>query len=108
MEFLDNLVSRVGRSDVDVWNLTANAKVYAPPWSNGQVYLLAGAGLMRQEVESSNSADDTDFAVRFGTGVEVWLTRHVVATVEALYILPTGTLDNLDYVSGGIGLQYRF
>ncbi len=108
LEFLDNLVERPGRSDIDVWNVTANAKAYVPPWKNGQLYFLAGAGVMRREVESSNSADGTAFAARFGTGMEIWLTRNVVATVEALYVLPTGGLDDLDYVSGGFGLQYRF
>ena len=88
--------------------MTANAKAYVPPWKNGQLYFLAGAGVMRREVESSNSADGTAFAARFGTGIEIWLTRNVVATVEARYVLPTGGLDDLDYVSGGFGLQYRF
>ncbi len=79
-----------------------------PPWKNGQLYFLVGPGVIYRAVESSNSQDRATFAVRFGGGVEMWLTRSVVATFEARYVLPTGSLDDLDYVSGGVGLQYRF
>lgn len=108
LEFLDNLIDRERRSDIDVWTLTANAKVYVPPWQNGQFYVLAGAGSMYRAVESSNSEDRGGFAARFGGGMEVWMTRHFLATFEASYVLPTGALDDLDYVSGRVGLQYRF
>lgn len=107
-DWLDNVLERPGRSDVDIWTLTLNAKVYAPAWQNGQVYVLVGPGVTQTDVESSNSQDDIEYATRVGAGVDMWLTRNVVATFELRYVLPVRGLTDLDYLSGGLGLQYRF
>jgi opacity protein-like surface antigen len=49
-----------------------------------------------------------DFALRFGGGVDFYLTENILVSAEASYLMPTGKLDNLDYYSLGLGLQYRF
>jgi hypothetical protein len=61
----------------------------------------AGTGL-------SASGRGTDFAARFGGGIDLYATKHVVLSVEAEYVLPTGDVKDLDYISIGWGFQYRF
>ena len=58
--------------------------------------------------ETSRPFDETEYAARFGAGVDVYFGRHVGMEIGASYLLPTGDLDDLDYVSGSIGLFYRF
>jgi opacity protein-like surface antigen len=47
-------------------------------------------------------------AMRFGGGLDFYITENIVATAEGSYLMPTGSLDNLDYYQFGLGLQYRF
>ncbi len=49
-----------------------------------------------------------EVAARFGGGLDFYITENWVATGEVSYLMPTGKLDDLDYYSIGIGLQYRF
>jgi hypothetical protein len=46
--------------------------------------------------------------MRFGGGIDLYATKHVVVSAEVDYVLPFGDLENLDYLSFGLGLQYRF
>lgn len=109
------------RLHVKVWTLTANVRAFLPI---GRVhpFLSVGAGaLSGQYSKTANVAfqngktltgrikgDDVVFASRFGGGVEFYLSDHVLVGLEASYVLPTGNLDFLDFVSGDLGLQYRF
>jgi opacity protein-like surface antigen len=107
IEWIDDLVGGPDNQKVDVWTVTASAKLFLPPWRNGQLYFLAAPGIMGSQVETSQD-DDEEFVARFGGGIEVAVTRSVLATLGVVYVMPTGDLDDLDYVSGAIGLQYRF
>jgi opacity protein-like surface antigen len=49
-----------------------------------------------------------EFAMRFGGGLDFYLTEGVVMSAEASYLMPTGSLDGLDYYVFSLGLQYRF
>jgi opacity protein-like surface antigen len=99
-------------AEIEIWTLTVDAKLFLPNWRSGQFFLLAGAGVLGAELEDTVGAgvseDETDFAARFGAGIDVYLTKNTAATVEASYVLPTGDLKDLDYVSVNAGLQYRF
>jgi hypothetical protein len=46
--------------------------------------------------------------MRFGGGLDFYATEHVVLTLGIDYVLPFGDLEDLDYVSIGWGLRYRF
>lgn len=100
-------------SDLLTLDATGNGKVFLLT-DRIQPYLLAGVGFMHAELETegpfgtSGTESDTDFTARFGGGVDLYLTENVVLSVGADYLLPTGDLDGLDYVSYGGGLQYRF
>jgi len=100
---------------------TTNVKVHLLT-GRYQPFVLAGAGFMRMEGKVQGVTGGTiagfapqervrrvDLAMRFGGGIDIYLTENVVASAEVSYLLmPTGRLDNLDYYSIGVGLQYRF
>jgi hypothetical protein len=53
-------------------------------------------------------AKGEDFAARFGGGVDIYFNPNIAVVIDAGYVLPTGDLDGLDYVSFSVGFQYRF
>ena len=83
-----------------------------------QPFLLAGAGVMTADIKLQNpvglgftglkSESENEFALRFGAGIDLYATKHVVVSIEADYVLPFGDLDALDYITVSWGLQYRF
>jgi opacity protein-like surface antigen len=101
-----------------------------------QPFVLAGLGFMRMESKTRDvtpnarargevcpnnppdpnppcwAAQQSDrtvsVAMRFGGGLDIYLTKNIVMSAEVSYLMPTGKLDNLDYYSFGLGLQYRF
>jgi opacity protein-like surface antigen len=87
-----------------------------------QPFVLLGVGVMaanyefvvRNEVRDrhgwGHSWNDSqiDFVMRFGGGIDLYATKHVVVSAEVDYVLPFGDLEDLDYLSFGLGLQYRF
>ncbi len=90
------------------WTNTANAKAYLGTGSV-QPFLLVGLGLMHVEVDGSGvSEKEHGFAARFGGGLEVYATEHIVIDVNASYVLPAGDVDDFDYVSVGWGFLVRF
>ena len=46
--------------------------------------------------------------MRFGGGIDLYATKNVVVTVGADYVLPFDDLKDLDYISIGWGIEYRF
>ena len=53
--------------------------------------------------------DDWDFVIRSGAGLDVYLTRNIAISLDATYVFAvSNALDDLDYVSFGLGLLYRF
>ena len=102
------------------WTYTANAKAYL---GTGivQPFLLVGLGLMSAQLKGDVIADLEDdplvfsvsetkeaFAARFGGGIEIYATDYVVINLDASYVLPTGALDDFDYISIGWGVMVRF
>lgn len=98
-----------------------------------QPFVLAGLGFMRMETKGRDvtpNAEATteicqppltdpchapqesdrrvEVALRFGGGLDFYLTENVVISAEGSYLMPTGKLDGLDYYTFAVGLQYRF
>jgi opacity protein-like surface antigen len=101
-----------------------------------QPFVLAGVGFMRMESKTRDVTTNADartdvcrhdptdpdppcwaaqqsdrtvsVALRIGGGLDFYLTESIVVSGEVSYLMPTGKLDNLDYYSIGLGLQYRF
>ena len=49
-----------------------------------------------------------DFVFRFGGGIDLYATEHVVVNLGATYLLPLGNVRTLDVYTFGGGLEYRF
>jgi opacity protein-like surface antigen len=86
-----------------------------------QPFVLVGLGFMRMESKTRGASGGTipgpppqgsdrtvNLAMRFGAGLDFYITEKVLANAEFSYLLPTGRLSGLDYYTFGIGLQYRF
>jgi len=99
-------------SDLEVWTFTGNIKIFLWP-ERFQPYALIGLGAMRADFDDLAGLDvggsETGFTFRFGGGLDFYITKHVVAQLGVNYLLPADTdLEDLDYVSYGGGIQYRF
>ncbi len=114
--FLDGL-GQVGTVDVEPIAITVNARAYLPIRNDRiQPFALFGAGLVtiRTKVRNTMNPDmhsdsrDTEFAIRFGGGVDFYATPNIVLTFETDYLQAFYALDDFDYVSIGLGVQYRF
>jgi opacity protein-like surface antigen len=94
--------------------VTVNAKGYLMT-GRTQPFLRVGGGLLTVKTTLRNTATGesesdhtTDFAMRFGGGIDFYATRNVVLTGNLDYLLPFGSLEDLDFVSIGLGVEYRF
>jgi hypothetical protein len=100
----------VGTIDTQTVTVTSNLKGYY--WTGRyQPFLQFGAGVMTASGDSpvmAASIDDADFALRMGGGIDVFATENVVLNLGFDYVLPLGDVENLDYLSIGWGLEYRF
>ena len=102
-------------AEVDGWSLTANGKAYLLT-GRIQPYALLGGGYLEGELDTSGlgiSADDNAFMWRFGGGFDIYAVggqgqEHIVLSLEATYLLPIAELDDLEFWTIGVGLQYRF
>jgi opacity protein-like surface antigen len=90
---------------------SGNVKVYLLT-GRIQPFLLAGAGFMHfsadDKVGLGIKTSGEDFAARFGTGIDLYITPSIAGFAEGAYVLTTGELDGLDHVVWSVGLQYRF
>jgi opacity protein-like surface antigen len=95
--------------DIDhAWMLSGNFKVFLLT-GRFQPFVQAGPGVMHAKIKGFGaSTAATEFAARFGGGLDIYTTEHIVVSLDAAYILPTGDLKTFDYVSIGWGFQYRF
>jgi len=113
----------IGSNDNYDWALTLDGKLYylagledlLPPEARRvQPFATAGFGTVyfdhnfRANSPKSGSKH-WDFAIRAGSGLDVYLTRNIAVSVDWTYVRPTSTtLNNLDYHTIGWGFLYRF
>ncbi len=104
-------VNDVSLAELDVWTLTANAKLF-PLTGRIQPFVLAGAGVIDAELEDTVGLglreEETGFVARFGGGLDLYATERFLFSLGADYLLPSGDLDGLDHVTFGGDLQFRF
>jgi hypothetical protein len=91
--------------DAALWVLTSNAKI-ALLTGRIQPFLLAGIGILHGDPASRGP--HTDLTGRLGGGVDVFVTQQLAVSLDASYVIPTGTVQQLDAVSIGWGLRYHF
>jgi opacity protein-like surface antigen len=78
-----------------------------------QPFLLAGLGAMGMKYKLINPDDDekitireTQFAMKFGGGVDYYITKNLVVGVDVDWVVAPRT--DVGYVLVGGGVQYRF
>ena len=104
----ESSVGKIATIDAEPVEDTANVKGYLLT-GRFQPFLLVGGGAMTAEFTGlSATARLNNFAMRFGGGIDLYATKHVVVSVGADYVLPFGSLEDLDYISIGGGFEYRF
>jgi hypothetical protein len=115
LEYTPKFKGKSAASGVDVatWATWLNIKGYpTAPWTGLlQPFGMIGVSWMWARVTGSavnGSIEEGGFAARFGGGLDVYVTRHIMLTAEAAYVLPTGELDDLSQVQIGGALQYRW
>jgi opacity protein-like surface antigen len=99
-----------GQSEIRTLIGGANAKFF-PLSGRFQPYGLVGVNGMHVTVKDSPpgfGGNVTDFAFRFGLGLDIYATRNVVLGLEASYVWGVGDVWDLDYVSTGAGILFRF
>lgn len=94
---------RLGKN-VDVWNVTANAKVY-PVKGQFQPYALVGVGYGQADLPHDQNGG---FISRFGLGLDARIGDNWGVNAEAGYVLGTGDLNNFDQIPISVGVFYNF
>lgn len=108
-------VGAIGSLDPDPMTITTNFKGYLP-FGRFQPYALAGGGIMFTTVSAKDltgsglidSEKVKSFVLRLGGGLDFYATEHLVLNIGAERVIPTGSGPDLDYISVGWGIQYRF
>ena len=114
IEYLTGIdIDSSNSNDAELEYLTAtlNGKLYIP-FDSVEPFAVLGVGVLRADLDyKSGLNSDTDnagVAIRMGSGIDFYLSDHLAMVVDAAYVLTTGNVDDLDYVSIGWGLQYKF
>lgn len=98
-------------AEADGFTFMLNAKGY-PLDGQFQPYIVVGIGILDAELEDTLGAglseDETDFTARFGGGIDIYMTRSILINGEIAYYLPSGDLDEFDFLTIMAGIQYRF
>ncbi len=129
LEGFDVKLDGLAIGTADGWALTLDGKFYPLAALEDRLPALArrfqpfatvGFGYLTLDAFGK----EWDFAGRLGGGLDVYVTRNIVISVDATYVLPTSDSlcagfddlptaasckgDDLDYLSVGWGLLYRF
>ncbi len=110
MEDFETSVDGTEIAETRTQALTGDVKGYL---STGRVqpYLSAGLGFLHAKSDdpvTTFQKTDTDFAARFGGGVDFYLSENIGLSLDTSYVVPTGDVEDLDYVSVGAGVFFRF
>jgi len=100
-------------------NFTLAAKAILPtlgipqlqPFLSGGIGLLNANGTGRLSVGSEmvkRTPSTTEFAGRVDGGVDYFLTREVSTFFDVGYVIPTGELSSMPYLSLSAGVKYNF
>jgi len=72
------------------------------------VAAIGGVHAHTQSLYGIVHTDETAALARFGGGLDIYASPHLVVNLEAAYALPTGDLSDFRTVPMTIGAQYRF
>ena len=107
-------------ASIQTSNFTLATKVIFPtlgitqlqPFLSGGIGFLNANGSGKLSVDGSERVDrtpsTTEFAGRVDGGVDYFLTREVSTFFDVGYVIPTGQLSDMNYLSLSAGLKYNF
>lgn len=99
-----------GPGHLEGYAVTANVKGFILT-GRYQPYVLFGMGYLDLNSPGNDQGDaiaGDDFAMRFGGGLDGYVTENISMGPEVAYVLPTGDASDLDMVTISLGLNYRF
>lgn len=102
-------------SEQRLFALTGNVKYFLLK-GRIQPFLTAGAGWGRSTLELAGNGPngrlrdvrEDGLVTRWGAGVDLYGSRDVALSIDATYVLPTGPLEEMDYLSIGASLVLLF
>jgi hypothetical protein len=96
--------------DLMVWNVGVNVRLNLPT-DLIQPYLIFGGGYLGADLSGAGAPDGWDghggFG-RIGAGMELYPWEHVGLDGGVAYTIPTGDVEDLNYLAITWGLIYRF
>jgi opacity protein-like surface antigen len=96
---------------IDGYLLSINGKGYLLT-GRVQPYGLIGLGFIHAEGSAGNNPasahPSNGFMMRFGGGIEGYITENLVVGPEVAFVLPTGSANDLDMLTVSLGLSWRF
>ena len=107
------------KSDFLTHNFSLMGKVILPTlgFTRLQPYLGAGVGFLNADgstkftllgQQGRRGVSDTEFAGRVDGGVDYFLTPALSTFFDLGYVMPTGQLSEVTYLSLSLGAKYRF
>lgn len=96
---------------VSSWTTTLNGKGYIFT-GRFQPFLAVGVGAISVDVTDRMGLDlrndDVGFVLRMGGGMDFYINPKWLIELDLSYVLPTWGTAPFTYISGGIGVGYRF
>jgi len=107
-EYIHDMYTQETDTEWRTFAFTTNFKASCP-MGRVQPYALAGLGLLYAKRAGTTDRDSTNFATRFGAGLDIYLTKNWVLAAEVAYVLPVANLldRGLDHMTFGAGFIYR-
>jgi opacity protein-like surface antigen len=95
---------------IEDYTLTVNAKGYLMTGRVQPFGLIGLGGMLANTTDRvhDREVDSGGFVARFGGGVDYYLDESWILTIDASYLITTGSVSNTDRTSLGVGFQYRF
>ena len=96
--------------NANTWTLSGNLKAYARSDERFQPFLELGFGYLQVENRLLKTIDTVSrgYATRMGAGIDCYIDRNWLISIDVLYVLPTGEVSRYDHISVGIDALYRF
>lgn len=105
-------ISNGYESDLDVINITANAKAMWGVTDSLVPYVLVGAGFMNayEEITGPRNYEETEWGLgaRIGAGLDWFIDPSFSVTFETAYVLGLGNVDHVRYTNFTLGAAYHF
>jgi len=93
----------VGGVDLKPLAATSNLRVFVLT-GRFQPYVTLGGGILRVAPDGGSSA----IALRAGGGLDFYLTKSIVLNGKLDYVAAFNSLDDVDYLTLGLAVGYRF